>query len=73
MAIAGHGLGGLDYVAIGGGECAAAVPLQDQLCLAGAWRGPRRLNVHFAQRAPMMFRDSDSCLQEEHQRSASCE
>ena len=44
---------------IGGGECAAAVPLQDQLCLAGPWRGASRLNVYFARRAPMKFRDSD--------------
>ena len=44
---------------IGGGECAADVPLQDQLCLAGPWRSASRLNVYFARRAPMKFRDSD--------------
>ena len=63
-----HGLGGLDYLAIGGGECAAAVPLQVQLCLAGPWRGASRLNVYFARRAPMKFRDSHSIQPEEHHR-----
>jgi len=52
MAIAAHGAGGLDHIVIGGGECAAALPLQDQLRLVGAWRGASRLNVHFARRTP---------------------
>jgi hypothetical protein len=44
--------------------------LQDQLCLARAWRRSSRLNVHFARRRPMKFRHGDSLRRREHQQSA---